>query len=65
MNTSNKESKEEMIQCVEHLLKKGIHCYGVHMPFSIKYIARYLVANGCRIYIGPKRRKWIDKEKNK
>lgn len=62
MSKLSKQSEEEMVQYIEHLLKSGIYCYGVKMPFSINGIARHLVASGCRIHIGPRRRKWLNKE---
>lgn len=64
MSKLNKQSEEEMVQCIAHLLKSGIYCYGVKMPFSIEGIARHLVASGCRIHVGSRRRKWLNEETN-
>lgn len=64
MGKLNKQSEEEMVQCIAHLLKSGIYCYGTRMPFSIDSIARHLVASGCRIHVGLRRRKWLNEETN-
>lgn len=64
MSKLNKQSEEEMVQCIAHLLKSGIYLYGTGMPFSIDNIASHLVASGCRIHVGLRRRKWLNEETN-
>lgn len=64
MSKLNKQSEEEMVQCIAHLLKSGIYLYGTGMPFSIDCIARHLVASGCRIHVGLRKRKWLNEEIN-
>ena len=61
MSKLNKETENEMIKYIEHLLKKGIYLYGNN---NINQIARYLIFSGCRIHIGSKRKKYLEKIKN-
>ena len=57
MTKLNKQMECEMIEYIDHLLKTGIYCYGN----NTKFIASHLVSNGCRVYIGSRRKKIINK----
>ena len=63
MSKLSNQSKEEMIQCIEYLLKTGIYVYGTKMPHSLNNLASHLVTCGCRIHIGAKIRKQLNEEK--
>ena len=56
MKKLNKEINErEMIEYLDKLIEKAIYCHGVNS----KMIASYLVSNGCRVYMGSRRRKYL------
>ena len=59
MSKLSKQSKDEMIEYVEYLLKHAIYCHGL----DIKMLAAHLIGNGCRIYVGPKRLKRMNLKK--
>ena len=56
MRHIDKNNEKEMISYIEHLLKGAIYCYGS----NLNMIASHLVSSGCRIHIGPRRRKKIE-----
>ena len=60
MNKLNKQTENEMINYIADLLKTGIYCFG----YNTDIIARHLVGSGCRIQIGPRRRKYLEKYKH-
>jgi hypothetical protein len=56
MKSINKQTEGEMVEYIEHLLKGAIYCHGS----NTNMIARHLVGSGCRIHIGPRRRKQME-----
>ena len=56
MRHIDKNNEKEMISYIEHLLKGAIYCYGS----NLNMIDRHLVCSGCRIHIGPRRRKQME-----
>jgi hypothetical protein len=61
MKSIDKQTEDEMVKYIEHLLKGAIYCHGQ----NLNMIARHLVNNGCRIYIGPRRKKYMEKFNDK
>ena len=60
MTKLSKQSQIEMVQCVDKLIKQGIYNFGIN---NTKLIASYLISHGCRIYIGSRKRKFINEVK--
>ena len=61
MKYIDKQTEEEMVEYVEYLLKGAVYCHGP----NLNMIARHLVNSGCRIHIGPRRRKHMKVLNNK
>ena len=60
MNNTNEHVKNEMIAYIEHLLKSGIYCFGNNLHM----LAIHLVSSGCRINVGPRRKKYLERSLN-